>query len=72
MFWMKLVGGRRQGKLWPSSVVVMSPTRRFNCGMNGAQCGGMVFMNVLRFATPTMSTPHADVSGVKVMPTSVA
>jgi hypothetical protein len=28
--------------------------------------------NVLRFATPTMSTPHANASGVNVIPTSVA
>ena len=34
--------------------------------------GGMVESRVCRFDGPTMSTPHAKVSGVKVTPTSVA
>jgi hypothetical protein len=38
----------------------------------GAQYGGIVWSSVTRFDGPTISTPHANVSGVNVSPASVA
>ena len=71
IFAARVSGERSSRSFWPSSVRG-SPTRLANCSNIGAQYGGMVESNVLRFEGPTMSTPHAKTSGVKVSPTSVA
>ena len=49
-----------------------SPTRARSIATIGAQYGGIEASSVRRFDGPTMSTPHANTSGVIASPTSVA
>ena len=46
--------------------------RLASCSKKLAQYGGTVLSRVLRLDGPTMSTPQANASGVKVRPASVA
>ena len=64
-------GERSLSSSRPSSVRG-SPTRRANSSKNAFQYGGIEASSVSRFEGPTMSTPQAKRSGVKVSPTSVA
>ena len=49
------------------------PTRRYQLlSMKGFQYSGKLWIKVTRLDGPTMSTPHANSVGVKVMPTRVA
>ena len=52
------------------SSVVSSPTRDVNIVRIGPQYGGIVESSVTRFDGPTISTPHANLSGVIVTPAS--
>jgi hypothetical protein len=66
------VSGERSASSFLPSSVRGSPTRVVNSSKKDFQYGGIEASSVLRFEGPTMSTPHAKVSGVNVRPTSVA
>ena len=67
----KASGERDRRKARPSSVRA-SPTRFASTSISAFQYGGTVSTMVTRFDGPTMSTPQAKASGVKVSPARVA
>ena len=71
--WFIFVIGERDSSSSRSAGFSGLPTRRYQLpSMKGFQYAGKLSISVTRLEGPTISTPHANVVGVNVMPTSVA